>query len=190
VTEDREAETERRARFERLYLASHDAISAYVVRRVPESVDPADVVADVFAVAWRRIDDVPPPPEDRLWLFGAARRCVSQASRSRSRRERLLTRVSALASRSQQADAESEVDLRIQVAQAIRQLPLGEAEALRLVAWEQLTHEQAAKVLGCSSNAVAVRVHRARGRLRQLLSDQLDPPSEQDRIAEGVPNGP
>lgn len=186
---DSQTEAERRARFERLYLASYQEISAYVVRRVPDAVEAADVVADVFAVAWRRIDDVPPTPEDRLWLFGAARRCVSQASRSRVRRERLVARVSALAPRTQAADPDSATDLAARVAQAIRELPAGEAEALRLIAWEQLTHEQAATVLGCSVNAVALRVHRARRRLRQLLADELDLPSRPDQIEQGVSSG-
>jgi RNA polymerase sigma-70 factor (ECF subfamily) len=172
-----------------VYLSLHDAIRGYVVRRVPESVEVADVVADIFAVAWRRIDDVPPPPEDRLWLFEVARRCVSQASRSRVRRERLLARISDLASRTQAAEVAPAIDLADRVTQAIRRLPEGEAEALRLVAWEQLTHEQAGRVLGCSSNAVALRVHRARARLRRLLADELDPPTEANRITERVPNG-
>jgi hypothetical protein len=36
-------------------------------------VEAADVVADTMLVAWRRIDDVPPEPGTRLWLFGVAR---------------------------------------------------------------------------------------------------------------------
>jgi RNA polymerase sigma-70 factor (ECF subfamily) len=61
------------SKFEALYLAHYKSIYAYVQRRVPQSSpDVPDVVSEVFAVAWRRINDVPPIPQDRLWLFGVA----------------------------------------------------------------------------------------------------------------------
>ena len=34
------------------------AVSAYVVRRLPEAIDPGDVVAEVFTVVWRRRDQL------------------------------------------------------------------------------------------------------------------------------------
>jgi DNA-directed RNA polymerase specialized sigma24 family protein len=39
-----------------------------------------------------------------------------------------------------------------------------------LVYWEQLSHAEAAQVLGCSPNAVAIRTHRAKERLRDALA--------------------
>ena len=83
------AAQDRRARFERLYVELHPAVSAYVVRRLPEAIDPGDVVAEVFTVVWRRLDQLPRAPSDRLWVYGVARRCVSQAVRSSARRDRL-----------------------------------------------------------------------------------------------------
>jgi RNA polymerase sigma-70 factor, ECF subfamily len=43
-------------------------------------------------------------------------------------------------------------------------------EALLLVHWEQLSYAEAAQALGCSVNAVGIRVHKARARLRELLA--------------------
>jgi RNA polymerase sigma-70 factor, ECF subfamily len=37
------------------------------------------------------------------------------------------------------------------------------------VLWEELSHSEAGRVLDCSANAVAIRVHRAKGRLREVL---------------------
>jgi hypothetical protein len=34
---------------------------------------PADIVADTFLTAWRRLEDLPPEPAARLWLYGADR---------------------------------------------------------------------------------------------------------------------
>jgi RNA polymerase sigma-70 factor (ECF subfamily) len=53
---------------------------------------------------------------------------------------------------------------------AIERLRPEDREVLRLVLWEQLTHAEAAVVLGCSVNAVAQRLHTARQRLRADLT--------------------
>ena len=85
----------REERFNALYLRHYGAIYAYVHRRlVGLRAEVTDVVADVFSVAWRRLDEVPDPPEDRLWLYGVARRCVGRARRSGWRRRRLQAKLS------------------------------------------------------------------------------------------------
>lgn len=55
--------------------------------------DADDLTAQVFIVAWGRLDAVPPPPEDRLWLFGVARRVVSDYRRATVRRRNLHHRL-------------------------------------------------------------------------------------------------
>jgi RNA polymerase sigma-70 factor (ECF subfamily) len=69
------------ARFDGLYRAHFRAVLAYVARRERSSADAADLTAEVFAVAWRRIEAVPEPPDDILWLYGTARRVVSDHAR-------------------------------------------------------------------------------------------------------------
>ena len=44
------------------------------------------MIAHAFTVAWRRFDRVPPPPQDRLWLFGVARNGVAEHQRAERRR--------------------------------------------------------------------------------------------------------
>jgi len=46
-----------------------------------------------------------------------------------------------------------------------------EQELLRLWAWEDLTPAEIAVVLGITPNAVSIRLHRARGRLADVLAD-------------------
>jgi RNA polymerase sigma-70 factor (ECF subfamily) len=48
---------------------------------------------------------------------------------------------------------------------ALRALPENDRDVLTLTAWEGLSHKEAARVLGCTPAAVAVRLHRARRRL-------------------------
>jgi RNA polymerase sigma-70 factor (ECF subfamily) len=55
------------------------------------------------------------------------------------------------------------------LALALAELSERDRELLLLIAWEGLGPEQAAKVFGCSRNALAVRLHRARKRLAAAL---------------------
>jgi DNA-directed RNA polymerase specialized sigma24 family protein len=64
------------------------------------------------------------------------------------------------------------------VVAALDRLSAREREALQLVLWEELSHAEAAQVLGCSANAVAIRIHRAKIRLRRELSATELPATE------------
>lgn len=168
--EDQQRHRERR--FAALYQEHYRPILAYAVRRAGPAEDAADVVADVFTTAWRRIDQVPGAPADRLWLYGVARRVVAGRRRSARRLSRLTARLTTPLRADEPALAQP--GLRDATADrllaALDRLPAGEREALQLVLWEQLSHAEAAQVLGCSANAVAIRLHRAKTRLRGDLS--------------------
>ncbi len=165
---------DRERRFRALYTTHYQAMLAYAVRRTGPSEDAADVVADIFTTAWRRLDEVPAAPADRLWLYGVAQRVVAGQRRSARRRHSLTSRLRAeqTAAASQQAGGRDPA--RDHLIAALDRLPAAEREALQLVLWEQLSHAEAAQVLGCSANAVAIRVHRAKARLRQLLATGPD----------------
>lgn len=59
------------------FAASYGRHRAAVLRRRVRSVDAEDLVAQVSVVSWRRVEDLPAPPADRLWLFGIAHRVVA-----------------------------------------------------------------------------------------------------------------
>lgn len=166
-------------RFERLYRDHFRAVFAYVLRRAGAPADAPDLVADVFTVAWRRLDQVPPPPDDRPWLYGVARRVVAQHNRSRFRRGRLLLRLGSLAPGTGSATDHVGTDrwagpsAEERVAVAVAALRPADRELLHLVAWERLSHAEAAVVLGCSTNAVAIRWHRLMKRLNHRLAGDL-----------------
>jgi RNA polymerase sigma factor (sigma-70 family) len=160
-------------RFEALYRSSYKAIFGYVLRRTDGDLDAAgDLVAEVFVVALRRRDAIPLPPQDRPWLYGVARRVLLDHQRRRSRRIGLESRLRAQAALSEPRSGDDEPPL-LRVRAAMEQLRRADREALQLVAWDGLSHAEAAQVLGCTPNAVALRVHKAKARLRDILS----PPS-------------
>lgn len=159
---------EARARFEALYASCHRALVGYVLRRVAVPENGADVIAETFLVAWRRLDEVPEGEEARLWLYGVARRTLANQRRGERRRTALAERLRAELAVAPAA-GEHESGLR-EIADALARLTDGDAELLRLEGWEGLDSRQIATVLGISPNAVRIRLHRARRRLARELA--------------------
>ncbi len=167
---DGSEQAERVERFRVVYDATYDGIVAYCRRRAPAPMV-EDAVAETFMVAWRRLDAIPPGDEARLWLYGVARRVLANQRRGDVRRQRLTVRARGDAARRLiPADADAGAERLEAVQGALERLNEDDQELVRLVAWEQLTNAEVATVLGCSTNAVAVRLHRARRRLGAALA--------------------
>jgi RNA polymerase sigma factor (sigma-70 family) len=154
-------------RFRRVYAGNFEAVLAYATRRVSQPADAADVVAETFLVAWRRLRELPPGDEARLWLYGVARRVLANHQRGGVRRERLHQRLLTFAA----ADPGIDLSSRLAVREAVASLPEMDREVLMLTAWEGLEPREAATVLRISPAAVRTRLSRARTRLRNLLGD-------------------
>lgn len=59
------------------------SILDYFIRRVPDREDAADLLGETLVVVWRKVRSVPADPgEARMWMFGVARRVLSQGWRS------------------------------------------------------------------------------------------------------------
>ncbi len=155
-------------RFGRLYRDQGRAILAYALRRVGSPEDAADVVAETFLVAWRRLDEVPIDAGARLWLYAVTRRVIANLHRAERRRTRLGQRL-AESMRVELATQPAPAGEAAEVLRAMDGLGEDDRELLLLVSWEELSPGEAAKVLGVSSLAARSRLHRARRRLRALL---------------------
>ena len=155
---------ERRARFEQLYRAHAGAIRTYAARRVSSEAAADDVVSDVFLVVWRRLDDVPDEPLP--WLLATARRALANRRRSERRSAALTDRLVGLR-RPHSASAPETGD---RLLDSLAVIPEPDRELLMLVAWEGLEPREIAEILGLRPGTVAVRLHRARGRLAAALA--------------------
>lgn len=159
---------ERQARFEEIYAACYAPVLGYALRRTASPDDAADVIAETFLTAWRRLDEMPSGPQARLWLYGVARRVLANHHRGERRRSALADRLRGeLAAAYLPPDYSGEL---AQIAAAFGRLPERQRELLALNAWEGLDYGQIAVVLGCSRNAVRVRLHRARSRFATELA--------------------
>ena len=154
------------ASFSRLVDQYRSRVLAYCLRRTSAN-DADDAAAEVFAVAWRRRDDMPTGPEALPWLYGVARNVVKDQWRGSRRRRNLMVKVSGRrgpAPRIPEDVVVEHEDYRT-VRVALDRLSDLDQEVLRLSAWEGLTYSEIAVAIGSSLAAVDKRVARAKQRL-------------------------
>jgi RNA polymerase sigma-70 factor (ECF subfamily) len=156
VSSDRESD-----RFIGMFERHYGAVLGYLIRRVGSREQAEDLAEATFEFAWRRLSVAPEEPKTRQWLILVARRQLSNHWRTIRRRRRLHERLGLVRSQSDMlaTDEESVVLL------AFQRLRPRDQEVLRLIAWDALSNAEAAAVLGCSINALSIRLHRARGAL-------------------------
>ncbi len=158
-------------RFGATFDSTYPALVAYARRRVP-AADVDDVVADTFTTAWRRWDTLDDDRAPLPWLYGIAANVIRNRRRSNDRHLRLVDTIGAqpAAPSHDPADVASRADDGAVVRAALASLSDEDQEVLRLVTWEELSHAEAGEALGCSTNAVGIRIHRARDRLAAELA--------------------
>ncbi len=163
-------EAEQRERFEALAPTLVEPLRRFLARRTDlGGVD--DVLAETLLVVWRRLDDVPESTDHALpWAYAAARNCLANAARSARRQGRLAERLAREPSAPSPAHPALE--------DAWERLRPEDAELLRLWAWERLQPAEIAVVLGLTPNAVSIRLHRAKQRLRKILAAAGHEPGE------------
>ncbi|KAB8195817.1 sigma-70 family RNA polymerase sigma factor [Nonomuraea phyllanthi] len=169
--------------FAALFDRHADEIHRYAARRLgPEMAD--DVTGEVFLVAFRgraRYDRS--WPDARPWLYGIATRIVAQHRRAERRRTAAMARVGVerpggFDERS--AERVTAEQLQPRLARALTRLNAGERDLLLLVAWADLTYEDAALALGVPVGTVRSRLHRLRVKMRRALGG-TDPFAAEER---------
>jgi len=163
-------------------VRSHAGAMLAVARRfVSNDDDAADVVQEAFLSAFRSLDSFQGQSRLGTWLH----RIVVNHSlmRLRSRKRRAEVSIDALlpkfddtghharrvVSWSQPEDVLSRAEVRQRVRECVDQLPESYRTVILLRDIEQYDTQQTAEQLGISSEAVKVRLHRARQALRTLL---------------------
>lgn len=137
------------ARLEEIYAAHAGAVYRYALRRMQRG-EAEDVAAEVFLIAWRRLEDVPAEP--RGWLLGVARRVAANAHRGEHRRAALRERLGVESGASEEPGGGPS-----RLAQALLGLSEADREALTLIAWDGLSHREAARARSETTPAVSVR---------------------------------
>ncbi|MFL5970555.1 MAG: RNA polymerase sigma factor [Gaiellaceae bacterium] len=141
-------------------------VYAYAAYRVGDGPDAEDVTSDTLERALRYRDSFDPRKGDpAAWLIGIARRSVDDFYR---RRQPTFAEPPEAAG---SVDIEGDTARRLELAAALARVDERERELIALRYGADLTARQIGEVLELSTNAVEVALHRALGRLREVLSE-------------------
>lgn len=150
-----------------------DAIHGYLQRQVgPDLAD--ELAAQTFLVGFDKRDryDVS-RPSARPWLFGIATNLLRRHRRDMRRQLQAYGRTGVDPVLDAFDGLEARVDaagMRRELADALAHIPTEELDVLLLYAWAELSYAEIAETLALPVGTVRSRLHRARGRLRELLA--------------------
>ena len=140
-------------------------VYAYVAYRIGDGPDAEDVTSTTFERAVRYRNAYDPSKGDPLsWLIGIARACVADHLAARAGATADDSEVTAL------GDLESDVVDRLSIGAAVSTLDERDRELIALRFGADLKARDIAALLGMTTNAVEVALHRSRQRLRAELT--------------------
>lgn len=163
-------------RFSIVFERHHRVIWWYVARLAGREIAD-ETVGDVFVTAFARRGSFDPAlGEVRSWLYGIATNRLHTRFRSEARARRAFWRVAG--HRVEAIDETAMIDeadavqttTRLVIA-ALADLNRADREQLVLYAWQHLSYEEIAGVLGIPIGTVRSHLSRTRRRLRELLAD-------------------
>jgi RNA polymerase sigma factor (sigma-70 family) len=163
------AAADSRTGFEQLFYETRTDLLAYIMRRSPNAEDAADVLAETYLIAWRKLDGIPTGDRARLWLFGVARNLLMKGASQRRSRQTLVERLADELRNAHPPHTPIDDERASALRTALAALPERDREIVMLTAWEGLTPKQIAVVVGTPVNVVRVRLHRVRTRLKRDL---------------------
>jgi RNA polymerase sigma factor (sigma-70 family) len=164
---------EDRAAFEQFYRRNVSVVTGFAARRCRTAADVADVVSGTFLAVRDSAGQFDPRRgSPKAWLLGIAAHQISAVHRREDRERGTASRFAGHALLDD--DDHGRLEARIAAEQlapaisvALAAAPRAEREVFLLIAYDELTPTEAARVLGISPVAARVRLSRVRRRLRQ-----------------------
>lgn len=171
--------------FARLHADQHGTLSAVARRYLSNEADVEDAVQEAFLSAYRAIDRFDGRAAVSTWLHAITVNAARMRLRSMRRQpriasldatdasgERLPSTVADERDHARPAELTERAERRRILREALPDLPSRYREVIALRDLEQLDTRETADVLGTTTNAVKVRLHRARRALRELLEER------------------
>lgn len=154
-------------------------VRRHAVGLVSVAADAEDVLAIVFLEAWRKRDAIRFVDGSILpWLLRTATFTASNLARASRRYRQALQRLPPANEAAMEPPDAADADVMI----ALHAMPLSDQQIITLCVLEELSAEDAARILGIRAGAARTRLTRAKARLRQ----QLDPHTRQLRTEEAT----
>jgi RNA polymerase sigma factor (sigma-70 family) len=161
-------------RFAVLFDRHAPHIHRYLARRVGRQIAD-DLLAETFLAAFgKRHNYDLSYPDARPWLYGIATNLVGQHRRDEVRQYRIGR--AAVPEQDVPGHAErvaadvTAQSVRTLLAAALAELSAADRDVLVLIAWEQLSYDEAARAIGVPVGTIRSRLHRARTKVRQVLA--------------------
>jgi RNA polymerase sigma-70 factor (ECF subfamily) len=162
------------AAFEEVYRAHSGRLFSVACRMLGNPADAEDLLQEVFLSAHRKLDTFRGDSALGTWLYRLATNLCLDYLRSRAGRSNQLTDAlddePGIADASSRGLAERAVT-RMDLERALTKLPEGCRAAFVLHDIEGLEHREVGEVLGIAEGTSKSQVHKARLRLRALLSE-------------------
>ncbi len=178
----REDRTSGKERFEDLYRSTAKDLLGYLTRRASGPEEATDILAEIYVIAWQRLDKVPTDGNARLWLFGVARNLLMKSAQAERSHQALVGALTGELRRIADDVERVNQGLDDKVRASLESLPVKQREVLLLTVWEGLKPREIAKVTGSTANVVRVRLHHARSRLRRDLGPAPSPDDSEDLL--------
>lgn len=151
--------------FTNTYRTLLPQITKYLVRRV-HPTDVEDIASRIFEIAWTKRTQAPKGFE-LPWLYRIAGYVVANHRRREDSQARFLTM---FRPNDSSPSAEDIAVSDLALSEAWAKLTPSERQVIALSSFEGLDNSNAARVLGISTNAFALRLSKAKGKLREFLS--------------------
>jgi RNA polymerase sigma-70 factor (ECF subfamily) len=162
--------------FDDIVSANSNEVAALALRLMGWSEDIEDIVQDVFFAAYKGLKRFRAESNIKTWLF----RITINQCRKRQRRRFLWKRfVSSFQSNHRLTYGQngSKNNMNYQLAEktrlAVRKLPGKYREPMVLKYLQDIPIKEIAGILNLSTNAVEVRLNRARQKIRQMLAEDI-----------------
>jgi len=134
-------------------------VARFIARR--SYFDQDDILNEVFLIAWRKWNKLPTVvDEQRLWLYGIARRVIANKQRWKARLDKfnLLSEPLNVINR----DPSAQSNMSLAVHEALGAISPEHREVLMLTEWDQLSTRDVAKMLQVPETTITKRLHAAR----------------------------
>jgi RNA polymerase sigma-70 factor (ECF subfamily) len=177
----------RRDTFDSVYRAHFADVRRFIFQFVQDVSAADELTQDTFVKALGAWDGYRGDAPERIWLLRIARNvCLDYVRSPRSRASEPLSpdameedRTLTLAMRGTEGPPSvEEAALKAQMTECVQSFVVGLPETLRtpliLHDMHGLTNEEIAHVTGCSLEAAKMRLHRARGKLRELMEQRCE----------------
>lgn len=170
-TTEKQAETTprpgHRMRWRAEVVSLMPALRGFALSLTRDSADADDLVQETLLKAWSHRSQFQADTNLRAWLFTILRNTFYSAVSSDRRHREILARNPAI-----EVMAEPEQEWAIAGADihlAFQELPEQHQTALRMIATDGMSYEEASEATGCAVGTVKSRVNRARTRLLEVL---------------------